>query len=149
MFCRCLQKDGSSLPVGRYSIKEGNLTIINVHEEDRGSYICSATNQAGTVTAETELIVETVPPDAPHNLTAVASSHSVHLRWVAGKRRQHSDYSVWYRSMDSTEWKTYELPPNTRILEATIANLNPGKFYLAELSSFFLFDENEAVSLYA
>lgn len=116
------------MPVGRYSINGGNLTIINIHDEDRGAYICSVTNQAGTITAEAELIVESVPPDAPYNVTTVASSRSVHLRWAAGKRRQHSTYSVWYRSIDSTEWKTVDLPPNTRILEATVSNLSPGKY---------------------
>lgn len=133
MFLSIFQKDGSSLPVGRYSINDGNLTIINIHDEDRGAYICSATNQAGTVTVETELIVESVPPDAPHNVTAVASARNVHLRWAAGKRKHHATYSVWYRSMDSTEWKTYDLPPNTRTLETTITNLSPGNRILIKL----------------
>lgn len=43
--------------MGRYSINNGNLTINDIREEDRGVYQCSATNKAATVTAETELLV--------------------------------------------------------------------------------------------
>lgn len=43
--------------MGRYSINDGNLTINDIQEEDRGVYQCSATNKATTVSAETELLV--------------------------------------------------------------------------------------------
>ncbi|ENN71392.1 hypothetical protein YQE_11896, partial [Dendroctonus ponderosae] len=52
-------KKGSSLPMGRYTINENNLTITEIEEGDRGIYQCSATNKAATVTAETELLVGT------------------------------------------------------------------------------------------
>ncbi|CAH0560339.1 unnamed protein product [Brassicogethes aeneus] len=122
------RKDGSSLPVGRYSIKDGNLTITNIEEHDRGLYQCSATNKAATITAETELLVENIPSSAPYNLTAVSSPYSVHISWLAGRQRANIDFSVWYKSVDQTEWKTYPVP-SIRTLEATIINLHPDTEY--------------------
>ncbi|GJQ65536.1 hypothetical protein Trydic_g7637 [Trypoxylus dichotomus] len=122
------KKDGTSLPVGRYSIRDGNLTIINIREEDRGFYQCSATNEAATITAETEVIVENVPPKAPYNLTALAYPNSVHLTWVAGVKRPSTEYSVWYKPVEVGEWKTMKIS-SKKSLEATISNLNPGREY--------------------
>jgi hypothetical protein len=79
-----LQKDGSPLPPGRHSIEEGNLTISEVAEEDRGVYVCAAHNDAAAVAAEAELLVENLPPRAPHNLTARPAADSLHLSWVPG-----------------------------------------------------------------
>jgi hypothetical protein len=111
--------------VGRYSIKEGNLTIINIQEEDRGWYQCSATNKAATITAEAELLVENIPSNAPSNLTAVSSSASVHLTWLPGRQRTNVEYSVWYKPVGSSEWKTHQVT-SSRTLEATITGLNSG-----------------------
>lgn len=118
--------------MGRYSIKDGNLTIIDIAEEDRGIYQCSATNKAATITAETELLVESIPSSAPYNLTAVSSPTSVHLTWLAGRQRANIDFSIWYKPVDSTEWKTYQVP-SIRTLEATITNLHPGLKFLINL----------------
>jgi hypothetical protein len=114
--------------VGRYSIKEGNLTIINIQEEDRGWYQCSATNKAATITAEAELLVENIPSNAPSNLTAVSSSASVHLTWLPGRQRTNVEYSVWYKPVGSSEWKTHQVT-SSRTLEATITGLNSGREY--------------------
>lgn len=114
------------MPVGRYTINEGNLTIVNIHEEDRGTYLCSATNEAATITAEAELLIENVPPNAPYNLSAVASMTSVHLKWSSATHQQHAEYSIWYKTPDTKEWKTVKIA-NKRKLEATISNLNPGE----------------------
>lgn len=122
------KKDGSSLPIGRYSIKEGNLTIINIQEEDRGLYQCSATNEAATISTETELIVENVEPRAPYNLTTETTSTSVHIAWVAGRKRPDIEYNVWYKPVDTNEWRTVKVSAKNR-LEATISNLNPGREY--------------------
>ncbi|KAH1021052.1 hypothetical protein HUJ04_010615 [Dendroctonus ponderosae] len=101
-------KKGSSLPMGRYTINENNLTITEIEEGDRGIYQCSATNKAATVTAETELLVENIPSNAPYNLSAVSSATSVHLTWLS--RRQQN-------------------VPTSRSQEATITNLEPGTEY--------------------
>lgn len=77
-----MQKDGSLLPEGRYVLHGGNLTLSSLKEEDRGMYQCSASNEAATVTTETELMIENVPPRAPYNLVASSTSDSVTLRWA-------------------------------------------------------------------
>ncbi|KAF7270305.1 hypothetical protein GWI33_016706 [Rhynchophorus ferrugineus] len=121
-------KKGSSLPMGRYSIIEGNLTITDIEEEDRGIYQCSATNKAATVTVETELLVENIPSSAPYNLSAVSSPTSVHLKWLS-RRQKNVEFSVWFKKIESTSgWKTYQVP-SSRSLEATITNLEPATEY--------------------
>lgn len=122
------KKDGSTLPLGRYSIKDGNLTITEIQTDDRGIYQCSASNKAATITVETELLVENIPSSAPYNLTAASSPTSVHLTWLISRHRTNVDFSVWYKSRDSTEWKTYAVT-STKSMEATITNLNPGTAY--------------------
>ncbi|XP_017772996.1 PREDICTED: protein borderless isoform X2 [Nicrophorus vespilloides] len=122
------KKDGSSLPVGRYSIRDGNLTIINIQEDDRGMYQCSATNEAATISTETQLIVENVPPRAPYNLTADSSLTSVHLKWEAGRKVPNIEYNIWYRPVETPEWKTIKVS-GKKALETTISNLNSGREY--------------------
>lgn len=80
-----VQKDGSELPTGRYSLIDGNLTISEVSEDDRGVYVCAVSNAADELAVETELLIENVPPRAPYNLTALASYDSIHLSWVPGR----------------------------------------------------------------
>lgn len=123
------QKDGTSLPNGRSEIKNGNLSIYNLQEEDRGLYVCSVTNKASTITAETELLVETIPSSAPYNLTGISSAHNVYLKWWAGRQRVNVNYSIWYKPVESKEWKTYDVPQSS-YLDATIDNLDPGKIRL-------------------
>lgn len=113
------------MPVGRYSIKDGNLTIVNIQDEDKGLYQCSATNKAATITAESELLVETIPSRAPSNLTAVSSATSVHLTWLPGRRWSNVEYSIWFKPLGTSEWKTHQVVSATS-LEATITGLNPG-----------------------
>ncbi|KAF5301468.1 hypothetical protein FQA39_LY02197 [Lamprigera yunnana] len=122
------KKDGSSLPEGRYIISGGNLTITNIQEEDRGLYQCAATNEAASITAETELLVETMPPRSPYNITAKPSSNFVHLQWLSGRNRQNIKYSIWYRDINAQEWRNVEIK-TTYPLEATVQNLQPAREY--------------------
>lgn len=101
---------------------------MNIQEEDRGLYQCSAANNAATITTETELLVENVPPRAPYNLTAVAALNSITLQWVAGRKRPKIKYSVWYRGINAPEWRNIEIHQNSAY-ETTIYNLHPGKCY--------------------
>ncbi|KAJ3659401.1 hypothetical protein Zmor_011091 [Zophobas morio] len=131
------KKNGASLPMGRYSIRDGNLTIINIQEEDRGIYQCSATNKAATITTETELLVENIPSSAPSNLTAVSSATSIHLAWLPGRQKHTVEYSVWYKAVGSSEWKTHNVF-SPRSLEATITGLNPVVQHLRDHGTFNL-----------
>lgn len=74
------------MPVGRHSVVGGNLTLLQIVESDRGIFECSATNEAATVTADTELMIENVAPRPPSNLTAMnVTGHSITIRWQPGK----------------------------------------------------------------
>ncbi|KAG8231407.1 hypothetical protein J437_LFUL012417 [Ladona fulva] len=122
------RKDGALIPHARSSISGGNLTIVNLQKEDRGFYQCVATNEASTITAEAELMIENVAPRAPYNLTANSTLTTISLRWVPGYRKPKQEYSVWYRREDSSEWKTLKiLSMNAR--ETVVPNLNPGTTY--------------------
>lgn len=80
-----LQKDGSQLPDERHSVSGGNLIISNLVETDRGMYECSATNEAATITAETELMIENIAPRPPYNLTANSTETAITVRWHPGE----------------------------------------------------------------
>ncbi|XP_076174776.1 borderless isoform X2 [Ptiloglossa arizonensis] len=121
-------KDGSPVPPDRTIIIGGNLTIDRIQEQDRGLYQCAASNEAATVVADTELMVVNVPPRAPYNLSANSSNNAVTLTWVPGFVRPKTEYSVWYRPTDTTEWRTMKIL-SRKITEATVNNLNAGREY--------------------
>jgi len=50
-------KSVGSLTKGRSKVMKGNLTIYNVTKKDRGTYICSAENILGSVSATAQLVV--------------------------------------------------------------------------------------------
>lgn len=79
------KKDGTQLPFSRVSFEATNLTIARINETDRGIYQCSATNEAATITADTELLIENIAPHPPYNITANSSATAITLRWQAGK----------------------------------------------------------------
>ncbi|XP_033338071.1 borderless isoform X1 [Megalopta genalis] len=121
-------KDGSPVPPDRTILIGGNLTIDRIQVQDRGLYQCAASNEAATVVADTELMVLNVPPRAPYNLSANSSNNAVTLTWVPGYVRPKTEYSVWYRPTDTTEWRTMKLV-SRKITEATVNNLNSGREY--------------------
>ncbi|XP_058817731.1 protein borderless isoform X2 [Topomyia yanbarensis] len=123
-----IKKDGSLLPHGRYQQNGGNLTIEDIVESDRGIYACQATNEAATVSADAEIMIENVSPRAPYNLTGNSTDTAITLRWAPGYIRQYLEYIIWYRLAEAPEWRTFKVS-NKHILEATITNLQPAKEY--------------------
>lgn len=65
------------MPTGRATLSGSTLTIDGIEEDDRGVYQCVASNEAATITAESELMVENVAPRAPYNLSAVPEMNSL------------------------------------------------------------------------
>ncbi|XP_028896692.1 protein borderless isoform X2 [Zeugodacus cucurbitae] len=122
------RKDGSTLPDERHTISAGNLIITNLVETDRGMYECSATNEAATITAETELMIENIAPRPPYNLTANSTETAITVRWQPGYLRPNLEYTVWYRLTDSPEWRTMRILQKN-IMEVTVQNLQPGQVY--------------------
>lgn len=122
------KKDGSSLPEGRYSLRVGNITIEDIQQEDQGVYQCAASNEVSTIITETEVMVETMNPRAPYNLTANSTQSTVTLKWVAGYIRPDMEFSLWYRPVGTEEWRTIRIE-NRKKLEATVYDLNPGRNY--------------------
>lgn len=123
-----IKKDGSLLPHGRYQISGGNLTVEDIIESDRGIYACQATNEAATIYADSEIMIENVSPRAPYNLSGNSSDTAITLRWAPGYLRQYLEYIIWYRLADAPEWRTSKVS-NKHVLEVTITNLLPGKEY--------------------
>lgn len=123
-----VRKDGSELPSGRHTLDNGNLTIIEVAEDDRGVYVCTVSNEAASIEVETELLVENMPPRAPYNLTVRAHSDSLHLSWVPGHNGLEVDYNVWYREKNVKEWRTMKIL-SRGVTEATLVGLRPGIEY--------------------
>ncbi|XP_032515574.2 protein borderless isoform X1 [Danaus plexippus] len=123
-----IKKDGTPLPEGRYSLSEGNLTITQVSEEDRGVYVCSLSNEADELAVETELLLENVPPRAPYNLTAKSTANSIHLSWVPGHNGMDVEYNVWYRERADSEWRTMKLLSRGST-HATLLALRPATEY--------------------
>ncbi|CAB3224104.1 unnamed protein product [Arctia plantaginis] len=122
------RKDGGELPAGRHMLNDGNLTIIEVSEEDRGVYVCTVSNEAASVDVETELLVENMPPRAPYNLSVRPSVDSLHLSWVPGHNGMEVDYNVWYRERTVSEWRTMKIL-SRGVTEATLVGLRPGTEY--------------------
>lgn len=50
-------KEGSDLFPDDFEIDNGVLTLRNIRKEDAGTYVCSATNNEGTVEYKANLIV--------------------------------------------------------------------------------------------
>ncbi|XP_075224946.1 borderless isoform X3 [Lycorma delicatula] len=121
------KKDGSPLPKGRSFVTGGNLTIANIEENDTGHYQCVASNEAATITSETEIMIENSSPRAPYNLTANSTMTSITLKWIPGYSKPQLEYSVWFRKLDVAEWRTTRIAKGA--IQITINNLLPGQEY--------------------
>lgn len=51
---------------------------------NRGIYQCVASNEAATITVDSELLIENVAPRPPYNLTANSTDTSITLHWEPG-----------------------------------------------------------------
>ncbi|XP_050669688.1 protein borderless [Leptidea sinapis] len=122
------RKDGRPLPEGRHSLEDGNLTLVDIAEEDRGVYECTASNEAAAARALTELMIENVPPRAPYNLTARPGVSDIHLTWLPGHGGAEMEYTVWYRRRADREWRTMRLLTRG-VTDATLLQLRPGAEY--------------------
>nr|CAD7201704.1 unnamed protein product [Timema douglasi] len=122
------KKDGTPLPLDRIMIQNGNLTIERIQQSDDGMYSCVASNEVATITADTEVAIETTSPRAPYNLTASASHSSVTLRWMAGTGRANTEFHIWYRPADAPEWRTMKILTRG-VTQATVNSLDPGRIY--------------------
>nr|CAD7574650.1 unnamed protein product [Timema californicum] len=122
------KKDGTPLPLDRIMIQNGNLTIERIQQSDDGMYSCVASNEVATITADTEVAIETTSPRAPYNLTASASHSSVTLRWMAGTGRPNMEFHIWYRPADAPEWRTMKILTRG-VTQATVNSLDPGRIY--------------------
>lgn len=79
------KKDGTPLPFARVTFEGTNITIEKINETDRGIYQCTATNEAATITADTEITIENVAPRPPYNLSANSTDSAIMLHWEPGK----------------------------------------------------------------
>ncbi|XP_053124972.1 roundabout homolog 4 [Hemicordylus capensis] len=134
------QKENGDLPSGRYEwSQEGILQIHHLTMKDAGKYVCTASNQVGTIFAKASLTVQGPldtgqkdrgrPKDIQKelmdirvdlaNVTVVSSAPAAHLHWKANPVSQHVDgYVVFYRSLlpASTHWAEWHVPGDHRTI---------------------------------
>lgn len=88
--------NGAAIPRDRAIISTGNLTIKNIQESDRGYYQCIATNEAATVSSESELIIqESIRNHAPYNVTTDVTKNTVKVKWLSSMAKPKLKFSVW------------------------------------------------------
>ncbi|KAK6636139.1 hypothetical protein RUM43_009791 [Polyplax serrata] len=106
----------------------GNLTLLNLREEDRGIYQCIASNAVNSIFAETELMIENTAPRAPYDVELDPADTSITVKWKSGLTKPKLEFSVWHRKVESETWKFLPvLPDGTKKL--TISGLLPGTEY--------------------
>ncbi|XP_065351095.1 protein borderless isoform X2 [Cloeon dipterum] len=127
------RKDGAGLPHGRFLLENGNLTIKSLLPTDSGVYICTVANEAASLTAEAELVVEEGTLKAPHSLAASSTEDSILLKWSSSGTRMSQHILIWYRLVSLDEWKTISV--ENKVHEINIENVLPGSLYELMVSS--------------
>ncbi|EEB15044.1 neuronal cell adhesion molecule, putative [Pediculus humanus corporis] len=112
---------------GKFFVR-GNLTLMDLQEEDRGVYQCIASNAVTSIFAETEVMIENTAPRAPYNIQTDSTIDTITVKWKSGLTKPKLDFSVWYRTTDSSTWEFLPLlATNTK--EYVIRSLQPGTEY--------------------
>lgn len=78
------KKDLSMLPFDRIEFKGGNMTIRDIIDTDHGIYKCTATNEAASISLESELVIQSIPSNPPYNISANSSDTQMTLKWEKG-----------------------------------------------------------------
>ncbi|GAV09247.1 hypothetical protein RvY_18819 [Ramazzottius varieornatus] len=110
---------------------DGSLTMVNLRKSDHGRYSCMVENEVATLSASTQLIIESTTPHAPTNLTLDIGPFSARLSWqpaYSGGFAQH--YIIWYRHFGSSQrqWRTLRVRPDDAT-SFTVYNLSPDTLY--------------------
>lgn len=101
---------------------------MDLQEEDRGVYQCIASNAVTSIFAETEVMIENTAPRAPYNIQTDSTMDTITVKWKSGLTKPKLDFSVWYRTTDSSTWEFLPLlATNTK--EYVIRSLQPGTEY--------------------
>lgn len=125
VFCWLLFQDGKPLP---NKGNNGNLTLVNLGEEDRGIYQCIASNEVTSIFTETELMIENTAPRAPYSVHADTTESSIIVTWKSGLTEPKLEFSVWYRIIGSMTWKFLPYIPKD-VNEVIIPDLLSGTDY--------------------
>ncbi|XP_039751277.1 protein borderless-like [Pararge aegeria] len=125
---RWARADGRALPASAL-LRGGNLTLRALAPADRGVYECRVSNAAAELRVRSELLLENVPPRAPHDLRAApAPGAAVQLSWAPGHSGADAEYAVWFRERDAPEWRSVRLPTRGAT-RATLPGLRAGAAY--------------------
>lgn len=74
-------------------------------------------------------MVEDTAPRAPYNISAESPEDgTVILTWMSGFSKPKLDFSVWYRIVGASDWKSL-LVPTRETKQIRIDNLLPGRDY--------------------
>ncbi|UXI20801.1 hypothetical protein NH340_JMT06743 [Sarcoptes scabiei] len=112
-------------------VRNGNITLFKLREEDFGRYECVIENEIATIMAQTDLRMNGTTPYPPTNLTINTSAFAATIMWrpnFDGGLHQH--FTIRYRLAkdDDSGWKTMRVQPSDSKV-FSIYNLQPDTEY--------------------
>ncbi|XP_056400101.1 roundabout homolog 4 isoform X2 [Hyla sarda] len=132
-----------ALPIGRYAItNENTLCLQRVTVQDSGTYVCTARNKNGAVSASAQLVVQD-PLDTGQikqelssvilhlDTVTLQNLSSVRLQWMASSLSRHTQgYSIFYRphTPSGSDWEKWGDAPVTENM-VVIPGLRRGQRY--------------------